>query len=235
MATRVTEVADGIFQLSASMPEMDFAVNHYLIVGEEPFLFHAGMQAHADDNLAAMATIIDPATLRWVGYGHYESDECGALNRWLDVAPDALAVQGQVGCMVSLGDFATREPRPLADGEVLDVGGHRLRWIDTPHLPHGWDAGLVFDETTRTLFCGDLFARFGDQSATAEDLVEAAIAGERAEGYGSWSRTADTVDRLRGLAALGPTTLAPMHAPAFVGDGGAQLRALADDVEAAAV
>lgn len=133
--------------------------------------------------------------------------------------------------MVSLGDLADRPPRPLADGEVLDIGGHRPRWLDTPQVPHGWDAGLVFDETTGMLLCGDLFARFGDQPATTgSGLAGPATEGERAEGYASWSRGPETVDQLRRLAALGPTDLAPMHAPVLVGAGGADLAALADDL-----
>lgn len=232
MAARVTEIADGSFQLSVAMPEMEFAVNHYLVRGDEPFLFHAGMVAHFEENLDAVSRLIEPSALRWIGFGHVEADECGALGRWLDVAPGAQAVQGQIGCMVSVGDLAGRPPRPLADGEVLDVGGHRLRWLDTPHVPHGWDAGLVFDEVTETLFCGDLFARFGDQSAvTGGDLAGAAIAGEQEEGYGSWSRAPETTDQLRRLASLAPRTLAPMHAPSMSGDGGRELLLLADDLE----
>jgi flavorubredoxin len=233
MAARVTEVAEDTFQLSVATPEVDFAVNHYLVLGEEPLLFHAGMTHHFGDNLAALSTVVDPRSLRWIAFGHVEADECGALNHWLDAAPGAQAVQGQVGCLVSLGDLASRPPRALADGEVLDTGGHRLRWLDTPHVPHGWDAGLLFDEATGTLFCGDLFARFGDQPATTEqDLAEVAIAGERAEGYGSWSRGPDTLDRLRALAELGPSRLAPMHAPVWEGDGAEPLTALADDLSA---
>jgi flavorubredoxin len=134
--------------------------------------------------------------------------------------------------MVSLADLADRPPRALGDGEVLDIGGHRLRWLDTPHVQHGWDAGLVFDETTGALFCGDLFARFGDQPATTDgDLAGPAIAGERAEGYGSWSRAPETTEQIRRLAALEPRTLAPMHAPAMSGDVAAELQALADDLD----
>jgi flavorubredoxin len=231
MAARVTEVADGTYQLAVAMPEMDFAVNHYLVLGDEPFLFHAGMVHHFDAVRDAMAEVVDPGRLRWIGFGHVEADECGGLNRWLAAAPGATVVQGQIGCMVSVGDLADRPPRPLADGEVLDIGGHRLRWLDTPHVPHGWDAGLVFDETTGVLFCGDLFARFGDQPASTDgDLAGPAIAGERAEGYASWSRAPETVDQLRRLAALGPTGLAPMHAPVRIGPGRADLIALADDL-----
>ena len=232
MGARLTEVADDTFQLSVAMPEMEFAVNHYLVVGDEPLLFHTGMAAHFEANLEALSRVIEPSSLAWIGFGHVEADECGALGRWLEVAPDAQVVQGQVGCMVSVWDLAGRDPRPLADDEVLDIGGHRLRWLDTPHVPHGWDAGLLFDETTGTLFCGDLFSRFGDQPALTEgDLAGPAIAGERAEGYASWSRGPDTTDQIRRLAALAPTTLAPMHAPAMTGDGTSELVALADDLE----
>lgn len=232
MGARLTEVADDTFQLSVAMPEMEFAVNHYLVVGDEPFLFHTGMVAHFEANLEALSQVIEPSALAWIGFGHVEADECGALGRWLEAAPDAQVVQGQVGCMVSVGDLAGRPPRPLDDGEVLDIGGHHLRWLDTPHVPHGWDAGLVFDETTGTLFCGDLFARFGDQSATTDgDLAGPAIAGDRAEGYSSWSRSPGTADQIRRLAALMPTALAPMHAPVASGAATAELIALAEDLD----
>jgi flavorubredoxin len=232
MGARLTEIAEDTFQLSVAMPEMDFVVNHYLVVGDEPLLFHAGMASHFQENLEALCQVIEPSALAWIGFGHVEADECGALGRWLEVAPGARVVQGQVGCMVSVGDLAGRDPCPLGDDEVLDIGGHRLRWLDTPHVPHGWDAGLLFDETTGALFCGDLFARFGDQSATTDGgLVAPAIAGARAEGYGSWSRGPGTTDQVRRLAALTPETLAPMHAPAMSGDCGSELSALADDLD----
>ncbi len=232
MGARLTEITAGTFQLSVAMPELEFAVNHYLVAGDEPFLFHAGMASHFEENLEALRQVIAPEALKWIGFGHVEADECGALGQWLEVAPAAQVVQGQVGCMVSVWDLAGRDPRPLADDEVLDIGGHRLRWLDTPHVPHGWDAGLLFDETTSTLFCGDLFARFGDQSATTTgDLAGPAIAGERAEGYSSWSRGPGTVDQVRRLAALQPVTLAPMHAPVMSGACGAELEALAGDLD----
>jgi flavorubredoxin len=231
MHTRVEEISEGIFQLTTHVDEIDMGFNQYLVTGDEPMLFHTGMRHQFTSVAEAVARVLPVETLRWIAFGHVEADECGAMNHWLAAAPEATVVQGMTGCMVSIGDLADRAPRPLGDGEVLDIGGHRLRWIDTPHLPHGWDAGLLFDESTRTLLCGDLFARYGAYPAlTQDDLAAPAIAAERAESYVAWSRVPDSAEMLYRLADLAPRALAPMHAPAFHGDGGASLRALGDDL-----
>lgn len=232
MQTRVAEIADGVFQLTTHVAEVDLGFNQYLLTGEEPLLFHTGMRMMFPLVRDAVASVIPVESLRWVSFGHFEADECGAMNEWLAAAPDALVVQGGIGCMVSIGDQADRPPRPLGDGEVLDTGGHRMRWLDTPHLPHGWDAGVMFDETTGTLFCGDLYTMFGAfEPTTAEDPAPAAIAVERADGYSSWSRVPGSGDLVRRLAALSPRTLAPMHWATYSGDVEATLRALADDLD----
>lgn len=226
METHATEVADGVFQLSTRVP--GFSFNQYLVVGDEPLLFHTGPRQLFPLVSAAASSVLGSRQLRWIAYGHYEADECGALNQWLAAAPHAQAVQGAVGVMVSLTDLADREPRALADGEVLDLGGRRVRWLDTPHVPHGWDAGLLFEETTSTLLCGDLFTMVGADhpATTADDIVTPALAAEEALHFTvPFTATAPTIRR---LAALRPTTLGLMHGPAFTGDAPAALEALAD-------
>lgn len=229
-AVRVEEVGDGIYQLATHLEDIDFGVNQYLVVGDEPLLFHAGMRSMFPSLAEAVARLVPVETLRWVAVGHLEADECGAMNAWLAAAPGATVVQGEVGCMVSFEDLADRRPRALRDGEVLDVGGHRLRWIDTPHLPHAWEAGLLYDEPTRTLFCGDLFTQGGRYPAsTGADIVEAAVAD--GDEMRSLSLAPTSGALLRGLAALEIDALAPMHGPVFTGDANEALRALADDFD----
>jgi flavorubredoxin len=235
MQTKISEIADGIFRLSTFVPDIapptGFTFNQFLVLGDEPLMFHTGLRKMFALNRDAVSRIIPPESLRWIAYGHFEADECGAMNEWLAVAPQAQAAQGHTGAMVSLNDFADRVPRTLADGEVIDLGGgKRVRFIDTPHTPHGWDAGVLYEESTRTLLCGDLFTQLGDGPALTEgDIVGPAIAGEDLFKYSSLSPEMGTT--LRSLAKLSPRLLALMHGPSFVGDGGAALRALADDYD----
>jgi flavorubredoxin len=232
METRVTEVADGVQQLTTHIAEMNFGFNQYLIAGEEPMLFHTGMRGLFSLVSDAISTVVPVTTLRWLAFGHVEADECGSMNEFLSAAPDATVAQGMTGCMVSITDLADRAPRPLASGEVLDIGGHRMRWIDTPHVPHGWEAGLVFDETTGTLFCGDLFTRWGPYPATTtDDVLGPALAADVEADFGSWSLRPDSGAIVRQLAELDITTLALMHGPAFTGDCPAALHGLADAVD----
>jgi flavorubredoxin len=225
----VTEIADGIYQLTTYLSDIDFGVNQYVIVGDEPLLFHTGMRWMFPDVIAAAGRVTPCEELRWIAFGHIESDECGSLNEWLALAPNSTPVQSTTGCMVSVGDIADRPPRPLADGEVLDIGGHRLRWVDTPHVPHAWEAGLLYDETTQTLLCGDIFAQWGAYDATTtSDIVSPALA----EDDPSWSLAPHTGATLRRLADLELTTLAQMHGPAFKGDCNAALRDLAAGMDA---
>ena len=168
--------------------------------------------------------------LRWISFGHYEADECGAMNEWLAAAPNAQIAHGMTGVMVSLNDMADRAPRALAHDEVIDLGGRRVRYLDTPHVPHGWEAGLMFEETTGTLLCGDLFTQYGECDATTEsDIVGAAIAGEDIANYSALNPAMGAT--LRKLAELKPRTLALMHGPSYQGDGGAALIALGDDYD----
>lgn len=234
MQTRVQEIATGIYRLSTLVAEVappaGFTFNQFLVLGDEPMLFHTGPRRMFPLVRDAVARVMPVERLRWIGYGHFEADECGAMNEWLAVAPHAQPVQGQTGTMVSLADMADRAPRALADQEVIDLGGKRVRWIDTPHTPHGWDAGVLFEESTTTLLCGDLFTQLGDGPGLVEtDIVGPAIAAEDLFGYSSLNpRMGQT---LRGLAGLAPRTLGLMHGPSFAGDGGAALLALGADYD----
>jgi flavorubredoxin len=234
METQIAEIADGIYRLSTYVPAIappaGFTFNQFLVLGDEPLMFHTGLRKMFALNRDAVSRIIAPERLRWIAYGHFEADECGAMNEWLAVAPQAQAAHGQTGCMVSLNDFADREPRVLADGEVIDLGGKRVRFIDTPHTPHGWDAGVLYEETTDTLLCGDLFTQLGnDKALTDGDVVGPAIAAEDVFNYSSLNPGMGAT--LRGLARFAPRTLALMHGPSFTGDGAAALLALADDYD----
>ena len=221
---RVTEIADGIYQLTSHLGDVDLGLNVFVVSGDEPLLFHTGLRSLFADVVFGVASVLPPPSIRWISFGHVEADECGSVNEWLAAAPQATVVHGYTACMDSLGDLADREPKPLADGEVLDIGGHRLRWIDTPHTPHAWEAGLMYDETTKTLLCGDLFARWGRYPAIADDDPVEASMGEEDP---SWSLSATSGDTLRRLADLDIDTLAPMHGPAYQGDCAAALTELA--------
>ena len=235
MQTTINEVADGIYRLSTYVPDIappaGFTFNQFLVLGDEPLMFHTGMRKMFDFTRDALSQIIDPDRLRWIAFGHFEADECGAMNEWLAIAPHAVPAHGQIGCMVSLNDFADRPPRVLGDGEVIDLGGgKRVQFIDTPHTPHGWDAGVLYEESTGTLLCGDLFTQLGDGPAlTSGDIVGPAIAGEELFRYSSLNPGMGAT--LRRLAELAPRTLALMHGPSFAGDGAAALSALADDYD----
>jgi flavorubredoxin len=180
---------------------------------------------------SAVSRLIPPERLRWIAFGHYEADECGAMNEWMAVAPQATVAHGQTGCLVSLNDMADRAPRVLQDGEVIDLGkGRRVRYLDTPHIPHGWEAGVLFEEATRTLMCGDLFTQLGDGPALTEtDIVGPSIFAEDMFKYSSLNPGMGTT--IRRLAELSPRTLALMHGPSFAGDTTAALRALAADYD----
>jgi flavorubredoxin len=234
MQTQIAEIADGIFRLSTFVPEIaapaGFAFNSFLVRGDQPLLFHTGLRKMFPLNRDAVAKLMPVEKLRWIAFGHYEADECGAMNDWMAVAPNAQVAHGATGCLVSLNDMADRAPRILDDGEVVDLGGKRVRYIDTPHTPHGWDAGVMFEESTGTLLCGDLFTQLGDNPAlTSGDIVGPAI---QAEDLFQYSALAPGMgSAIRRLAPLKPKTLALMHGPSFQGDGAAALHALADNYE----
>lgn len=235
MNTTISEIANGIYRLSTFVPDIappaGFTFNQFLVLGEEPLLFHTGLRKMFSRTCAAVGRLIPPERLRWVTFGHFEADECGAMNEWLAAAPHAQLAHGHTGCMVSLSDMADRAPRILADGETIDLGGgKRVRYLDTPHTPHGWDAGVLLEESTRTLLCGDLFTQLGNGPALTEgDIVGPAIIAEDLFRYSSLSPGMGTT--IRALAKLAPHTLALMHGPSFTGDGAAALHALADDYD----
>lgn len=229
MQTRTDEIADGIFRISTFVPDVtpqDFTFNQFVVRAEEPLLFHTGPRAMFALVSQAVARIVPLAELRWIAFGHVESDECGSVNSWLGAAPRAQVAHGEVGVMVSLNDLCDRAPRALADGEVIDLGGKRVRHFDTPHVPHNWEARVLYEETTRTLFTGDLFTHTGDGPAVTEgDVVQPAAAAE--EMFRASCYTPATGPAIRRLADLQPRTLAVMHGSSFRGDGAKALRDLA--------
>jgi flavorubredoxin len=234
MDMRIDEVADRIFRFSTFVPDIGptgFTFNQYLIVDDEPLLFHTGLRHMFPQVKEAIATLTSLESLRWITFGHLEADESGAMNELLEVAPRAEVAHGATGCIVSLNDLALRPPVPLADGEIIELGAHRIRHIDTPHVPHGWEARILFEETTGTLLCGDLFAHLGDGPAvTTDDIVEAASQAE--DVFGASCITPTTGSTIRNLADLAPSTLAVMHGSCFSGDGARALLALADNYDA---
>jgi flavorubredoxin len=229
--TNVHEIADGIYRINTPVPlpgdAGQFNFNQYLIVDDAPMLFHTGQRQLFPLVREAIGAVLPLERLRYIGLSHFEADECGALNALLAAAPEAVPICSEVAAMVSIGDYADRAPHALRDGEELDLGRHRIRWFDTPHMPHAWECGLMLDVTTRTLFCGDLFT----QGGTGEvPLTEADILGpsERFRApmdyFAHAPQTSATLER---LARERPTTLACMHGSAWRGDGAKLLRELA--------
>jgi flavorubredoxin len=216
METTTTEIADGILRISTFLdPGMHF--NQYLVVADEPLLFHTGHRQLFPQVSEAVGAIIPPDSLRWVTFGHVEADECGSMNEWLAIAPNAEVAHGATGVLVSLNDLADRPPRILGDGEVLDLGGKRVRYVDTPHVPHSWEAGLLFEETTSTLFCGDLFTAVGPcPPTTDDDILGPALAAE--EMFHATALKPTTASTIRALSDLYPSTMALMNGPSINGD-----------------
>jgi len=227
--TNLYEIAAGIYRINTpvALPGgAAFNFNQYLIADDEPMLFHTGLKGLFPLVSEAIGNVLPVASLRYIGVSHFEADEAGALNEFLAVAPRAEAVCGQVGALVSLGDFAIRPPRGLVDGEDLALGRHVLRWFDTPHVPHGWDCGLMHDTSTQTFFCGDLFTQggAGEVAVTESDILGPSEAFRGAMDY--FAHAPQTRATLERLAALAPTTLACMHGSAWRGDGAKLLREL---------
>jgi flavorubredoxin len=221
MTPTVDEIADGIFRISTFIPEVSpqgFTFNQFLVRGEEPLLFHTGQRMLFPLVAEAVATVVPVESLRWITFGHVESDECGSMNMWLAAAPGSQVAHGALGCDISLNDLCDRPPRALAEGEVIDLGGKRVRQISTPHVPHNWEAQVLFEETTGTLFCGDLFTHLGAPPAlTTEDVVDPALAAE--DLFHATALASQTGQTLRALGDLEPTTLAIMHGSSYQGDG----------------
>jgi flavorubredoxin len=230
MQTTIDEITDGIYRISTWVPEVSpdgFTFNQFLVTAEEPLLFHTGPRGMFPLVAEAVARVVPVESLRWITFGHVEADECGSMNMWLAAAPDSRVAHGALGCDISLNDLCDRPPRPLEEGEVIDLGGKRVRQISTPHVPHGWEAQVLFEETTGTLLCGDLFTHVGGGPAVRnDDIVEAAVAAERM--FGATALAPHTPATLRSLGDLDPTTLAVMHGSSFQGSGKRALYQLAD-------
>ena len=218
-----TEIAPDIYRISIFAPRADLQFNHFLIRDEEPLLFHTGLRGMFEEVREAVSKLIDVSNLRHIGFSHFESDECGSLNEWLAVAPQADVVCSQVGALVCVNDFIGREAHGLADGEVMATGKYRFRFCQTPHLPHGWDAGVLFEETERTLLCSDLFHQSGDvEPITESDVVSRSRMAMHNYQGGILAEyvpyTCLTSKNLQKLADLRPKTLAIMHGSSFKGN-----------------
>lgn len=228
----ITEIAPDVYRISTYIREIDLQFNQFLIKDDEPLLFHTGMNALFPTVREAVATLIDPSKIRWISFSHFEADECGSLNEWLRIAPNAEAVCSLVGALVSINDFALRPAKSMDDGEVLSTGQYRFRYARTPHVPHCWEAGMLFEETKGTLFCTDLFHQAGD----VEPLTESSVIDRARQTFIDYQAgpfanympyTKNTDGIMQNLAALNPRTLAPMHGSAYVGDGAQAIRDLA--------
>jgi flavorubredoxin len=231
--TNVHEIAEGIYRINTPLSVVPggFSFNQYLIVDDEPLLFHTGLRKTFPLVREAVQRVMPVERLRFVAFSHFEQDECGSLNEWLSAAPQAIPVCSRVAAMTSINDLAERAPRALSDGETLSLGAHSVRWFDTPHLPHAWECGFMMEERTRTLLCGDLFTQPGTGSAA---LVESDILGpseEMRKGLDYFSHAKNTREMIERLAAAEPATLACMHGSAWRGDGSSLLRALADELD----
>jgi flavorubredoxin len=228
--TTIDPISESLYRISTPVPPEDapggFTFNQYLLVDEAPLLFHTGLRRLFPSVRDAIERVIPVSSLRYVAFCHVEADESGALNEFLEAAPNAQPLCGQVAAMTSIGDLADRPPTVLADGETLSLGKHVVRWLDAPHVPHGWENGFLFEETTRILFCGDLFTQGGSEHPPlSDDILEPSE--QMRAGMDYFAHGANTKYVLERLAGLEPATLACMHGSAYHGDGGSLLRQLA--------
>jgi flavorubredoxin len=231
---RIDEVGPDLYRICVYVPQFDLQFNHFLVRDEQSLLFHTGMRGMFPVVREALARVIDPSDLHWISWSHFEVDECGALNEWLNVAPHATPVCSELAAMINISDFSNRQPRGLKPGEILETGRRRFRYVPTPHLPHGWDAGVLFEEEDRILLCSDLLHQLGD----VEPITEGDVVGRYRHALTAYQEspvlmdyvpyTPNTQRRLEQLAVLEPRTLATMHGSTFVGDGAASLRASGD-------
>jgi flavorubredoxin len=230
LPARIDEIAARVYRISTAFPPEvmpgGFTFNQFLLAGDEPLLWHTGMRQIFPGVRAAIERVLPVSRLRWVGFSHYEADECGALNDFLALAPRAEPLCGTINKMITIDDVAARPARALADGEELDLGGLRVRWFDTPHLPHNWECGHLFESTTRTLLCGDLFTQGGavHEPVTERDVLAPSLAELRNFDY--FARTPALPAMIEKLAKLEPRMLACMHGPSYRGEGAQLLRAL---------
>ncbi len=225
--TNVCEVSEDIFRINTPVDIAGgFSFNQYLLVDAEPLIFHTGPRKMFPLVNAAINSVIPLKSLRYISFSHFEADECGSLNEFLAAAPAAVPLCGFLLGMISINDVADRAAIILKDGETISTGRHTLRWLDAPHLPHGWETGYLFDETTRTLFCGDLFTQpgYGREGVTEEDILGPSESFREQTDYFSHTRNSDQL--IEHLARTNPATLACMHGNAWKGDGAALLRKL---------
>lgn len=220
---KITEIAPDVFRISLYVPEMNLQFNHFLIKDEQPMLYHAGMKQMFPVLREAVSQLIDPAELKWIGFSHFEVDECGALNDWLQIAPNALPVCSEAGALVNMSDFSARPAHAMSQDDTLSTGKHRYRFIRTPHLPHGWDAGVLFEETNKTLLCSDILHQNGDVKELSDSDIlslhrKSLLEFEQGPLMGYTPYTAHTAKILKKLAGLNPETLATMHGSSFNGD-----------------
>jgi flavorubredoxin len=228
----ISEIAPDVFRISVFWREIDLQFNHFLVKDDAPLLFHTGLRRMFPEVRDAVTKLIDPRKRRWISWSHFESDECGALNEWLAIAPDAQPAWGFVGAMVSVNDFSSKEAKILGPEMVLETGKHRFRYYLTPQLPHGWDAGVLFEETHQTLFCSDLFHQNGEvealSSASVVDRCRQVLTAYQASplaNYVPYTPNTETIPK--GLGGLGAKTLAVMHGSSFSGDCGRAFEELA--------
>jgi flavorubredoxin len=223
--TNITEIAPDTFRISTYIPEFGLGFSQFLIRDDEPMLIHTGPRAMFPIVRDAVATLVDPATLRWVGFSHFEADECGSLNEWRDIAPQATGVCSMVGKLVSVDDFAPKNPaKGMTDGEEFTTGSHTFRFLATPHVPHNWEAGLFFDSTTGVLFSSDILHQNGDVEPLTSDSVtdrtrQTLLEMQAGPLAGYLPYAVETDATLKRIAALKPTTVATMHGSVFSGDG----------------
>jgi flavorubredoxin len=228
----IQEIAADVYRVSIFVPEINLQFNHFLVKDEEPLLFHTGSRAMFPALRELVATVIDPARIRWIGFSHFETDECGALNQWLKLAPQSTPIHGMIGCLVNLNDFSDRMPLMLNPDDRLVTGKYKFRFVHTPQLPHGWDAGVLFEETQRTLFCSDLCHQDGDvEPLTSSDIIgrcrQVLTAYQQSPFANYVPYTQQTGRQLEAVASLEPETLAIMHGSSFTGRGAQTLRDLA--------
>ena len=219
----INEIAPDVYRISIFASQFNIQFNHFLIKDDEPLLYHAGLRGMFPLLHEAVKTLIDPGMIRWVGFSHYEVDECGALNEWLEVAPGAAAVCSEVGAIINMSDFAVRPSKAMRHNEVFSTGKYSYRFIRTPHLPHGWDAGVMFEQTNQTLLCSDLFHQNGDVTPLTDiDILEghkkSMLELEKSPLMDYVPYNHNTKRLLKELAALNPKTLATMHGSSFYGD-----------------
>lgn len=229
--TNICEVGDGLYRINTPVPipGQQFSFNQYLLLADEPLLFHTGLRSLFPHVRDAVASVMPVERLRHISFSHVEADECGSLNLWLEAAPGAAPLCSAIAAMVSVNDLADRAPRAMADGETLDIGGRTLRWLDAPHVPHGWENGFLYEEVTNTLFCGDLLTQpgTGDVALTESDILGPSEEFRAMDYYAHGPNTRAVLER---VAATEPETLACMHGSAWRGKGGDLIRALADAV-----